>query len=433
MARDGERERLPERGPEFEELLERYASLKARLIAFVEERFASEIEDMVEERQVLGRELDRDEHDMLVDDVAHTALDASGRKAIDLFVESEGLGGEDRGIVLGWRDHIVGCLEIDRARWPLFECTNLVDGLGYALVSNVGGQVSGHPFRQGTFVMTRLVPVRNAWMMSGVQSLYGPRDRWVAWGVAADIARNNPELFFRNTENLGLARQILEKQRDRFLARFGAPWVCGSPREVERRFQEFLHLDMGMRAENVEEARLPPDLWRARSVGMVCDAIEGIWFLDEFALFLEVLERPRRARRGRHKRVVLGYLHGEGTSPAIFGLVSGVAGGALDEVLAEALGRPGFSWVRDGVRHLEEHNPGFLERPRLPGTLPLHENHLRGLEELERRQAEQELSLMVDALAEEHAGAKVPRAPRRSRADVRERRQRARKARKRNR
>ena len=69
-------------------------------------------------------------------------------------------------MVLGWRDVVQGPFEVQRRDGPALVVVNLVDELSYRVRSNMGPAV----FRRmppRSFLIARLVPVGDEWMLSG--------------------------------------------------------------------------------------------------------------------------------------------------------------------------------------------------------------------------------------------------------------------------
>jgi hypothetical protein len=64
----------------------------------------------------------------------------------------------------------------------------------------------------------------------------------------------------------------------------------------------------------------------------------------------------------------------------------------LNQLIAHLLDHPGFDWERDGQACLKEHNPEFLEKPRLPSILPMNDDLVDGLRYLKALDAERAAS-----------------------------------------
>jgi hypothetical protein len=136
--------------------------------------------------------------------------------------------------------------------------------------------------------------------------------------------------------------------------------------------------------------RLPQPLQEASTVGMIQDPSEGMYFLEDFGIFLDALGDPSLAEMRDIREVLLGYMENPGVSPAIFGLAAKERPSQLNEMLAHLLDHPGFEWERDGQACLEKHNPEFVESPRLPSTLLMNDDladGLRFMKELDRKSA----------------------------------------------
>jgi hypothetical protein len=117
----------------------------------------------------------------------------NGPTIVEQFVDAHAdLSRQEREMLLGWRDVVQGPFEVRRRDGPALIVVNLVDDLTYRVRSNMGTSV----FRQmprRSFLITRLVPVGEEWMLSGPTSVLRPAERDVAYLLAFDMSLRTPE------------------------------------------------------------------------------------------------------------------------------------------------------------------------------------------------------------------------------------------------
>ncbi len=222
-------------------------------------------------------------------------------------------------------------------------------------------------------------------MVSGCQRFVDKDEAKVAYGISGHLAQASPRFFFRNPANLALARKQVQGQYPCFLERFGLPWIMGTWDVIQDCWREFA---LSSAVGEFQEPRnqvlsLPAYLREAETIGMICDPDNGVFFLEEFGLFLAALHDPARLKNRLIRKTVFDYLTESDVAPAIFGIVWRHRPAQLNALLGTLLHRPDFDWARMGEDCLREYNPEFLEKPRYPGLVPLSEQQVEGLRYLE--------------------------------------------------
>jgi hypothetical protein len=116
----------------------------------------------------------------------------NGRTVVEQFVDAHAdLSRQEQEMLLGWRDVVQGPFEVRRRDGPALIVVNLVDDLTYRVRSNMGTSV----FRQmpcRSFLITRLIPVGEEWMLSGPTSVLRPVERDVASRLAFEMSLRTP-------------------------------------------------------------------------------------------------------------------------------------------------------------------------------------------------------------------------------------------------
>jgi hypothetical protein len=113
---------------------------------------------------------------------------------------------EERAMLLGWQDVVEGVFQVGRRDRDGLVAVNLVDDLTYRVRSNQG-PASLDSMRRGMFLITRLVPIGEDWLLSGASTVLPKASRGEAYRLAAELAARHPALVFRNPERLEHGRQ----------------------------------------------------------------------------------------------------------------------------------------------------------------------------------------------------------------------------------
>ncbi len=110
-----------------------------------------------------------------------------GRTVVEHFVaEHPGLPEEERAMLLGWREVVEGVFRVQRRDRDALVAVNLLDELTYQVRSNRGPSALAS-MRRGTFLITRLVPIGEEWLLSGASTLLPSANRGEAYRLAAEL------------------------------------------------------------------------------------------------------------------------------------------------------------------------------------------------------------------------------------------------------
>ncbi len=129
--------------------------------------------------------------DELINLIDHFILQrplADGRTVVEVFTaEHPELTESDRELLLGWREVVEGVFEIREQAGDAIIAFNLVDELTYRVRANTGPRAFT-PLRPGVFMTSRIVPVGDDWMLSGIQQLFHASARAELLKLAAELA-----------------------------------------------------------------------------------------------------------------------------------------------------------------------------------------------------------------------------------------------------
>ena len=282
-------------------------------------------------------------------------------------------------MLLGWRDVVQGPFEVQRRDGPALIMVNLVDDLTYRVRSNMGASV----FRQmprRSFLIIRLVPVGEEWMLSGPTSVLRPAERDVAYRLAFEMSMRTPEAVYRNPEKLAKAWEIQREDRQRFIGFFGADLVVVPGDQAQERLNEFhefcrdevLRTTPGAARRGGEVAapvvELPLDLVESETVALIYDEEDGLGFYAEFGLVEAAFADPDLVRRRRYREHVLSYLHDDSVEPMVLRRLADRDPDKASVLFCRLLKRPRFDWARDGedlVRTAKAAYFAMVPRPRV--------------------------------------------------------------------
>ncbi|MGH8933029.1 MAG: hypothetical protein ACRDZO_20990 [Egibacteraceae bacterium] len=357
------------------ELVARSGDLKRELVAFGRRpRFAKAF------RATIGGagDLFAGDEDELIGKIDSFVLRhrlADGRTVIDHFVAARrDLSEQDREMLLSWRDPVDGMFEVQRRDGDALVLHNLIDELTYRTHSNVGTAVFARMPRR-SFMLTRVVPVGEDWLLSGCQSLLPASARAQVAKVVADLCLSRPALVFRNPEKLERGWELQRQERARFVEFFGADLVVLPAEQMREQLLAYSQ-DGTRRAAGGEqplclEWPLPGGLGVPETIGAIYDEVEGLGFFADFGLVAEAFANPERATRQPYRRTIQGYLRDGSVSPLPFRRLADQDPGNASRVFQLLLKRPSFTWAADGEALLRRRKAAFFDKPSLPSIIPI--------------------------------------------------------------
>ncbi|WP_199506509.1 hypothetical protein [Geodermatophilus sp. TF02-6] len=371
-----------------DDLIARAADLKGELVAFAQRpRFARRLNTLLIDAADRHGYLDEGTAVSTIDHFALQHRLSDGRTVVERFVAERRppLADDEREMVLGWRDVVEGCFEVDGLDGEAMRLHNLLDDVVYRVYSNMGRRAFAG-LRKGMFVIGRIVPVHpatDAWLVSGHFGAFPKSARREIAQIAADEIAGHPELLRRNPALLRQAWELQSEHRADFIAQVGADLVVLPPHEAQETLREHFRClqqkataDLEGRAARrpaasgpppEEMGRLPDELLDADSVALIYDDVEGLNFYRDFGRLDALFADPTPVRDRATLAQLDEYLRDESVSPlAIRRLVQRHPDG-VDAVFRALLGKPGFSWSRDGEKLLHRHKKPFFDREPAPG------------------------------------------------------------------
>jgi hypothetical protein len=232
------------------------------------------------------------------------------------------------------------------------------------------GKSAFRPIRKGMFLICRLVPLGEDWLVSANISLFPADSRDQLLTQAAEVGLHNPKLVFRNPDKLATARRILAEQREVFLELYGAEYIVVPAEDVTARHDAFMRACMD-RAQpgatsHVPSLTLPGEMLDAETVAIHFDPETGISFYLDFGLLQELFANPSLINRRRYRETLTSYLRGDDISPTAIRLLADRNPDNAGVVFGKLLTKKGFSWPEHGETLLRRYKSRYFEEPLCP-------------------------------------------------------------------
>jgi hypothetical protein len=320
---------------------------------------------------------------------------ADGRTVVEHFVEAHPeLSDAERQMLLGWQDVVESLFEVERRDGDAVLLYNLVDDLTYRTHANVGPSAFA-PMAPRSFLLGRLVPVGDEWMLSGAHSLYPASARRDIYRTAVQWANANPALVFRNPEKLKQGWEFQCKEREGFIQYFGADLVVVPGHELVERMRTYMRwrifdyrdtegktaaertTELDGRAPTVPEFPFAPEITACETVAVIYDEVEGLNIYPEFGLIAEAFADPSLLDDRRYRDAVLNYLEEPTIGPLPLLRLAARDPERAGEVVRRTLRRRRFSWEKDAEALLRHYKARYYETPPLPGVLPVNDEQAR--------------------------------------------------------
>jgi hypothetical protein len=333
---------------------------------------------------------------------------AGGLAAVERFIGTQrGLSRADRDLVLDWADNNVrGVFEVRTgpsttgpsttgpsttgtsitggppgaaplaAVWAL----SLVDDLDYL----VYGLSSGAAEPGGFFAAT-LLPLADddsAWLAAGDEIGYPKGDARQVARLAIDLATREPDLVFRNQEKATQGWAYMRRDREEFVAFFGADELVLPTLEAEGRLNAYYKMrrDSALAARGRHRAVsdagetsfvMPEGFFEFDTVGIIYDEVDGFVVVPEYGMLRELFADPALAADPRYANVLRAYLREESIPPLPLRRMAAAFPGNVDAVFRRVLGNRSFSWSQNGGGLLKKRKPGYYRAEPTPGVAVL--------------------------------------------------------------
>ncbi|WP_406190878.1 hypothetical protein OG331_50500 [Streptomyces sp. NBC_01017] len=366
------------------ELIERSADLKRGLVQYVQgPRFDRKLTAALLEAAGADRSLEESTTISVIDQFALQHRLPDGRTPVERYADArKDLSPVERKMLLGWRDVVEGLFEIRARDGDALVLLNLIDELEYRTYSNMGRKVF-RGMSKGGFVIGRLVPIApypGAWLVSGGIASYRKADGPQIAQIALETAAEHPALVFRNPDKIAQGWEQMHRDREAFIACFGADQVVLPPAEAQERLDAFHRhrwLTTRTATGNHDPAepfpshlsfQLPEDLQAADTVGIIYDATEGMNLYRDYGLLDALYANPALTSSRRHTDQLRSYVRDTSISPLPFQRLAEAHPDTVDTVISKVLRKPAFTWTEHGEAWLRRRKAEFYEREPRPGV-----------------------------------------------------------------
>jgi hypothetical protein len=304
---------------------------------------------------------------------------AGGLTAIGrLLASRRDLTRPDQQLLSWWQDDAVrGIFEVRAADAATVTVLNLVDDLEYRVYATAR--------TPGTFVSGTLLPLTDddeAWLFDGTETGYPAADARAVARLAIDMATREPELVFRNPDKVKQGWEHMRRDREEFLAFFGADELVLPTLEAQGRLNAYYkrRQDAALAARGRHRAVsesgettfvMPEGFFEFDTVGIIYDETDGFVVVPEYGMLHALFADPSLAADREHANVLRAYLREDTIPPLPLRRVAAAYPDNTDAVLKKVLGNRGFSWRQHGEGLLRKRKPGYFEAEPLPGVAVL--------------------------------------------------------------
>jgi hypothetical protein len=198
---------------------------------------------------------------------------------------------------------------------------------------------------------------------------------------------------FRNPDKVALGWQLHHTARESFIDLFGADIAIVTGHDLADRMDDFWnHHATRVRTTKhqaldpatipadtagfeqpppVPSMSIPSELAQTESVGILFDEVDGLTVLPDYQLLQDAFADPALVAGRRYRETVSGYLKSQTIAPGVLRRLAEQDPDRAGEVFARLLGKPRFTWQRDGETLLRRYKARYFERTPLPCITPM--------------------------------------------------------------
>ncbi len=298
---------------------------------------------------------------------------------IDRFVsETSDLSEREKGIVLKWKDPVVGLFQVKRTLPDGFVAENLINEVDYTIKPTTIPQRLEQLARPGTFFRAKIIPASDSeYIFSGVQEFLDISEKEILKRVA-QLQMKHPQFAFRdNEERIRRGFELQKKDRELFIEFFGSDEVLTEGRKLPALAHEFMNYRLSKTEKPLPEGYKPPEmsfpegLLKSKDVGIVFDELSGQHYLVNYGLMLNIFQNPDESKIQRYREDILTYLKDSTISPHILRRLFFRYPQNAEFIIRKILDRPEFSLKKDFDPLMDEFKPSFRGKKIYPYILPM--------------------------------------------------------------
>ena len=266
-----------------------------------------------------------------IDWFIHNYRFRNGDTFIDRFIRShEALSKLEIEILNGWKDSVYSWFQVKSVDKETITLLSLLDGQEYITTSNLGTRAIKQ-FKVSHFVLTRLVPMHNIYLLSGhVRALPPDAKEYVESRVSEALKSNMKLTFGGNKNKIAEAWKSQKERRREFISYFGRDTIIVPGNKVIEAMNDFFGYTKSLALSRLPESErekyknipfngsYPDSLSEVDTVGIIFDEVEGINLYPHFDLFIAAFSNPSNLAKEEYREAVLGYLWSDTISPLPF-------------------------------------------------------------------------------------------------------------------
>jgi len=296
---------------------------------------------------------------------------------------------DDRAVLESWRERAVyGVFEVIARKSDRLTLVNVIDELSYEVYSTLGAAAISGASR-GSYVLTRVLPVGDSWILSGIQRLFGKRDRRIVGALLAGLIENDPTGAFRNPVKRERALEINGAYHDVFLGLFGADSVAGTGREAAEHLRRFIaacSAQVNAAAPESSPAaewaaadavatsayeNIPDELLNADDVVLLNHKVKGFALFQNYGQVEDAHHTPPSDAHADGVALVREYLNDESIPAYVLARLASAYPETVDALYRLVLERPEFRWAVDGDALLRQRKPESYATADVPDLVVL--------------------------------------------------------------
>lgn len=371
-------------GKEMQERVELALRLKKSLVEYYRQR-EKKFKPLILTSYFKDREITRQSDEInAVDWFIHCYRFRNGDSLIDRFIKENKncLSESEVAILEGWKESFEGIFEVKSVDEDTVRLDNLIDEAEYTVTSNIGKQGLKR-FSAGEFVITRLVPLDDIYLLSGAALHYPSEARSMLEEEALKIVKSNlPASLGKNKEKWAQAWQMQKKLRNEFISYFGDEIIVVPGEKLQETMEGFLTYYTEKAKSKLSESEkakyaglkstfpVPEKLATADSAGVIFDETEGLHTYTNFKLFMETFKNPELIKDEEYKEAILGYLWSDTISPLPFRKMVERYPENARKVFAALFNKRKWSNEKDFPALMRKYKGSFLKEKPKPTVIP---------------------------------------------------------------
>lgn len=235
----------------------------------------------------------------------------NGDTFIDRFIKGRrDLSELEKDILKGWKESFEGIFMIKSVDNDAAVLVNLFDNMDYTVASDLGGNAL-KDLRPGHYIASRLCPLHDIYLFSGIQYLFPPEAKDDVSEMFKKALEANPQL------SMGDQRRKWRRLLNEFLSHFGADIIVVPGKELDSTIKEFIDLCYANEGKK-PLIDFPEDLVGSEKVGVIMDETEGLNFYPGFHLFMAPFKDPELLADHKYRDAIIGYLESDTISTLPF-------------------------------------------------------------------------------------------------------------------